>query len=207
MNIYLTGTCDKTITRMRIENMNLLAPDGKHTMIDYDYAECVASEGVVTLKLKGMYNDDGYLNNKGKQVVKNACLAVAVEIDETKTCRYNDQIEFTSEEQKLYEELLASVNFQTATVEDDHEIYEIPVYNVAHYIIECCPWCEAEEVIFAEGITACPDCGKLLAPCSMCCNCSYEICPYGCDGSENDEHKKISNRKITEEERRLYAVL
>ena len=45
------------------------------------------------------------------------------------------------------------------------------------YTIEWCPYCDTEEVIYAEGITACPNCGAPLAPCSMCDECDYETCP------------------------------
>lgn len=67
----------------------------------------------------------------------------------------------------------------------------------ARFIIEYCPFCDSEQVIFSEGITACPECGKPLAPCSVCENgCSGE-CPYGCNGTEDDERKPVTNPKIT----------
>lgn len=79
--------------------------------------------------------------------------------------------------------------------------------KASNYTIEYCPWCESEVVIFATGVTACPKCGKPLAPCSVCDTCDYETCPYGCDGSERDEYKKITNRSITKAEQKLYAIL
>lgn len=75
------------------------------------------------------------------------------------------------------------------------------------YTIEYCPYCEKEQVIFSRGITKCPDCGKPLAPCSVCEECVVD-CPYGCDGTENDEHKPVTNREITQEEKEiLYKLL
>lgn len=65
------------------------------------------------------------------------------------------------------------------------------------FTIEYCPWCDSETVIFASGITACPHCGKPLAPCSMCEDCDYDTCPYGCTGGVEDEFKPITNPRIT----------
>ena len=64
------------------------------------------------------------------------------------------------------------------------------------YTIEYCPFCDSEAVIFQTGVTACPHCGKPLAPCSMCEGCDYASCPYGCDGTENDERKIVTNPLI-----------
>lgn len=80
-------------------------------------------------------------------------------------------------------------------------------YNLDDYTIEWCPWCDSEQVIFSKGVTACPNCGLPLAPCSMCESCNYDDCPYDCDGTENDERKLITNREITEEEQKLYKYL
>ena len=84
-------------------------------------------------------------------------------------------------------------------------------WKIEDYTIEMCPWCETEQVIFSHGVTGCPNCGKPLAPCSVCTEenggCDYDKCPYGCDGSENDGKKPITNRAITEEERKLYEFL
>lgn len=71
--------------------------------------------------------------------------------------------------------------------------------KISDYTIEYCPWCDSEQVIYSKGITACPNCGKPLAPCSVCDCCNYDICPYGCDGSKNDEFKHI-DRYITQHE-------
>lgn len=79
-------------------------------------------------------------------------------------------------------------------------------YNIEDYTIECCPFCDSEQVIFSKGVTRCPDCGKPLAPCSVCEECVTE-CPYGCDGTINDSYKEVTNRDITEEEKLLYALL
>lgn len=73
-------------------------------------------------------------------------------------------------------------------------------YNLEDYTLECCPYCDcSEQVIFSKGITRCPNCGKPLAPCSVCEECT-PVCPYGCDGTANDEFKTVTNRGITQEE-------
>lgn len=71
--------------------------------------------------------------------------------------------------------------------------------NPENYTTEFCPYCEGEQVIFSKGITKCPECGKPLVPCSVCKECTSD-CPYGCDGTENDEHLKPTNRSITKDE-------
>lgn len=73
------------------------------------------------------------------------------------------------------------------------------MFNVNEYTIEYCPFCDSEQVIFAKGITSCPNCGKPLAPCSMCEKCNYETCHYGCTGGEEDEFKKVTNPAISKE--------
>ena len=55
------------------------------------------------------------------------------------------------------------------------------------YTIEYCPYCDQEVAIRSHGITACPSCGKPLAPCSMCAiernGCMFPApCSYGCKG-------------------------
>lgn len=64
------------------------------------------------------------------------------------------------------------------------------------YTIEFCPWCENEVVIHSKGITACPECGKPLAPCSVCDGC-VDPCLYGCTGGTSDEEKKVTMPAIT----------
>ena len=54
------------------------------------------------------------------------------------------------------------------------------------FTIEVCPNCGNEEVIWAKGVTRCPDCGASIAPCSVCDTCNYATCSYGCDGSPDD---------------------
>ena len=81
------------------------------------------------------------------------------------------------------------------------------------YTIEYCPFCDQEVVIRSHGITACPSCGKPLAPCSVCslaftgcyadCNPDENTetgCPYGCTGGAEDEFKPITNPPMTAEE-------
>lgn len=65
---------------------------------------------------------------------------------------------------------------------------------------EYCPFCGSEVVIYSKGVTACPECGKPLAPCSMCEECNYDKCPYGCTGGDTDEFKRITNQRITQAE-------
>lgn len=75
--------------------------------------------------------------------------------------------------------------------------------NLKDYTMEYCPWCDEEVVIHATGVTACPSCGKPLAPCSVCQATHGECqnpCPYGCNGTEEDEHKTVTTPPITPEE-------
>ena len=168
MNIYMNAICDKQIAGivcLSIERMNLLTADGKNIPLSHVYAEHQVSDGSATWKLEGTNKNSQYLNENAEKLMKGACLAVRLSIDvyENEENEY-ERDELTPEQEKVCDELLSSVHFQPAKVENGDETYEIPVYNVAHYTIECCPWCEAEEVIFAKGVTACPDCGKPLAP-------------------------------------------
>ena len=73
------------------------------------------------------------------------------------------------------------------------------------YAIEYCPYCEQEVVIHSRGVTACPSCGKPLAPCSVCTLEQYDCClpnpcPYGCTGGAADEFLPITNPPMTAEE-------
>lgn len=73
------------------------------------------------------------------------------------------------------------------------------------YTIEYCPFCDQEVAIRARGVTACPECGKPLAPCSVCNDerggCStVKPCPYGCTGGAKDEFKPITNPPMTAHE-------
>ena len=76
-------------------------------------------------------------------------------------------------------------------------------FDPENYTAEYCPFCENEVVIYATGITACPECGKPLALCSMCEEC-VPNCPYGCTGGKDDEFKKITNPAISQKEIDLY---
>lgn len=67
------------------------------------------------------------------------------------------------------------------------------------FTVELCPFCETETVIYSTGVTACPECGKPIVPCSECDGCDYDTCPYGCDGTENDEYLVVTNPPITKE--------
>ena len=79
-------------------------------------------------------------------------------------------------------------------------------YKAEDYTIEFCPWCCNDVAIRSHGVTACPECGKPLAPCSVCtaerggCRAG-EPCPYGCSPlGEGDENKAITVPHMTEEE-------
>lgn len=71
------------------------------------------------------------------------------------------------------------------------------------YTIEYCPYCDREVAIRSHGITACPSCGKPLAPCTVCeverGECHFP-CPYGYTGGAEDEFKPITNPPMTAEE-------
>lgn len=83
-----------------------------------------------------------------------------------------------------------------------------PEYLRKIYTIEYCPNCDSEQVIYTKGITACPNCGFPLAPCSCCSECDYNTCPYGCSGTYKDKYKKITNPIISKDEaQRLYQYL
>lgn len=76
--------------------------------------------------------------------------------------------------------------------------------NREDYTIEYCPWCDRDVAIRAHGVTACPNCGKPLAPCSVCQDengdCHYSACPYGCTGGPEDENKPVTDPPMTQEE-------
>lgn len=71
------------------------------------------------------------------------------------------------------------------------------------YTIEYCPYCDEYVAIRSHGVTACPSCGKPLAPCSVCFDelgdCDYALCPYGCKGA-GDDVIPITNPPMTAEE-------
>lgn len=76
------------------------------------------------------------------------------------------------------------------------------------YCIEPCPGCGGEQVIYAKGVTACPDCGYPMAPCSECEECDYDTCPYGCDGTDADSRKRVTNPPISKDmQASLYKLL
>lgn len=80
--------------------------------------------------------------------------------------------------------------------------------NPADFTIEYCPNCDSEQVIYANGITSCPECGEPLAPCSMCESCDYATCPYGCTGGKEDSYKPVTNPPISKEMvEYLYKIL
>ena len=71
------------------------------------------------------------------------------------------------------------------------------------YTIEDCPFCGEYVAIRSTGITACPECGKPVIPCSCCPlkrGCDYSKCPYGCTGDFLDEKLPVTNLPMTPEE-------
>ena len=77
-------------------------------------------------------------------------------------------------------------------------------YKWEDYTMEYCPFCENEVVVYSNCVTACPYCGRPLAPCSMCEEC-VDDCPYGCDGV-HDEEKQI-DKYITADEIAWYIAI
>lgn len=91
--------------------------------------------------------------------------------------------------------------------------------NAGDYTIEYCPFCEHESYIHSRGITPCMNCGKPLAPCSVCyeeilvhqengdteyhSGCEINGCPYGCHCDSRDEFLQPTMPKLTEEEIRF----
>lgn len=81
------------------------------------------------------------------------------------------------------------------------------VYDPKDYTIETCPVCGREEVIHIKGVTRCR-CGYPLAPCSVCENCNYATCPYGCDGTSKDAEKPCDHEALADNiQRKLYSLL
>lgn len=81
------------------------------------------------------------------------------------------------------------------------------VYDPKDYTIETCPVCGREEVIRIKGVTRCR-CGYPLAPCSVCENCNYATCPYGCDGTNKDAKKSCDHEALADNiQRKLYSLL
>lgn len=80
-------------------------------------------------------------------------------------------------------------------------------YDINNFTIEPCPWCGREEVIHINGVTRCR-CGKPLAPCSACDSCNYATCPFGCDGTDNDDDKPCDYEALSDDiQSRLYALM
>lgn len=107
-------------------------------------------------------------------------------------------VEAESEEQAL--EIFQTQKGLEVLNEIEKKGYDSTIISeICHqYVIEYCPFCDSDQVIFARGVTACPHCGAPLAPCNMCDECDYSRCPYGCTGTEADAHKPITNPPLTE---------
>lgn len=80
--------------------------------------------------------------------------------------------------------------------------------NLKDYVIEWCPNCCTEQVIYSTGITICPECGFPLLPCSLCQEETCATCPYGgTGGGDEAELKKKAkppiDRKLAKKLRHL----
>ena len=71
-------------------------------------------------------------------------------------------------------------------VYNEHGCYELDAcYNyMTETLFEMCPYCEEEvELKATMKLQVCPNCGKMIAPCALCCmdyvNC--KMCPLGCN--------------------------
>lgn len=80
-------------------------------------------------------------------------------------------------------------------------------YRMEDYTFEYCPSCESDVVIYANGVTACPNCGEPLAPCSVCETCDYSTCPYGCTDCGTHIDAEITNPPISKEEQGWYSIM
>lgn len=81
--------------------------------------------------------------------------------------------------------------------------------KIEDYALEYCPYCDKDVVIHAHGITACSECGKLLAPCTVCHDENggcHDPCPYGCTGGPEDEFKPVTMPPITPAEEAFFLV-
>lgn len=92
------------------------------------------------------------------------------------------------------------------------DVTELPEdINPGDYTIEWCPYCEAEQVVYTEGITSC-QCGATLLPCSACegssGGCSTETCPYKDVAEDEEKRKSLAKPAIPAElAKKLYKVL
>ena len=83
------------------------------------------------------------------------------------------------------------------------------------FVVEGCPNCGLESIVWSHGVTKCQHCGIPIAPCGVCMDergmCNYNTCPYGCDGTEHDLEKDVTMPDIifnsVEACEKLYSVL
>ena len=88
-----------------------------------------------------------------------------------------------------------------------HTPSEDGTYRVQDYTYEWCPNCKNDVVIYSQGITACPNCGEPLVPCSQCEDCDYDTCPYNCAECGNHIQASINNPPITKEEEGWFSIM
>lgn len=69
--------------------------------------------------------------------------------------------------------------------------------KMSNYTVAYCPDCKGDQAIYANGITPCSGCGRLLFPCSACQECLYEACPY--DGKTDKELEVYINKPVPKE--------
>lgn len=51
-------------------------------------------------------------------------------------------------------------------------------YYLEDYIVETCGGCDEDVVIYSEGVTYCPQCGKINSPCNACENSDCNNCEF-----------------------------
>ena len=83
------------------------------------------------------------------------------------------------------------------------------------FVVEACPNCGVETIVWSHGVTECQFCKAPVAPCGVCMDehgdCNYFKCPYGCNGTEDDLKKEITMPNIefdsVESCELLYSIL
>lgn len=77
------------------------------------------------------------------------------------------------------------------------------------YTLEYCTRCDSLQVIFANGITACLNCGAPIAVCGLDCEtCEYATCPYSSRLEKEDYQKVVTNPLIPKElAKQIYEIL
>ncbi len=69
-----------------------------------------------------------------------------------------------------------------------------------NFTIEKCPFCGGVLVVRIPGISKCPLCGCSVTPCSLCDECNYSECPYGCEEGQNNYDLPIDREPVDDED-------